>query len=180
MKKKVSVKKVLTKKKYRLILKNKEVSIPRDFRVIVSKNDYDDGLQVLLYKKTTKIIDVLLNHKYIANIDLAICYSYDNSFETHCETHSYLEPKYRRTGLGTILYAYAINFCLQNKLKISSSTEPSSKAERVWRSKKLNRLFNIKENLNKEYEDPQFTVIGYKRAKIRLVNSKKSRKLVKR
>lgn len=60
------------------------------------------------------------------------------------ETHAYLDSPYRGNGLGTLMYAKAIDTMLKLDNDIRSSATPSSNAEGVWRSKRLREHFIIK------------------------------------
>lgn len=59
------------------------------------------------------------------------------------ETHSFLFPKFRKKGLGTLMYAKAISLLLSKGYKIQSSEFPSGAAQRVWKSKSLKKYFDI-------------------------------------
>lgn len=58
-------------------------------------------------------------------------------------THSNLLEEYRGRGLGTLLYAKAIEHCLKRGWKVSS-TSPSEWAQNVWESRGLRKFFSIK------------------------------------
>lgn len=60
------------------------------------------------------------------------------------KTHSDLDIEYHNKGLGTLLYAKAIKFCLSRGYKISSSGYSSSPAKRVWEGKTIRSFFKIR------------------------------------
>lgn len=59
------------------------------------------------------------------------------------DTHSYLNDDFRERGLGTLMYSKAIQWCLSRGFPVCSSSSPSPLAQRVWKSKSLNKLFKI-------------------------------------
>lgn len=59
------------------------------------------------------------------------------------ETHSSLNSDLRGRGLGTLLYAKAIEIGMKNGLNVHSSTMPSKYAVRVWQSRGLRKLYRI-------------------------------------
>ena len=59
------------------------------------------------------------------------------------ETHSYLDEAERGHGLGTLMYAKAIDTVLKRGSTVRSSERTSDAAKQVWRSRGLNELFNI-------------------------------------
>lgn len=59
------------------------------------------------------------------------------------ETHSWLAEKFHGKGLGTLLYAKAIQWCLDNGYKVRSSGTTLEAAQRVWRGKGLRKYFTI-------------------------------------
>lgn len=65
------------------------------------------------------------------------------------KTHSYLDEAYRHKGLGSLLYARAIQFGLENGWKVRSSGGSSECARRVWRGGSIRKYFFIR---TKKYE----------------------------
>lgn len=59
-------------------------------------------------------------------------------------THSYLDVEFREQKLGTLMYARAIKWCLDNNFKPRSSGYSSDDAERVWESRSLRKYFRIR------------------------------------
>jgi len=59
------------------------------------------------------------------------------------ETHSRLNEKYHKTGLGICMYAEAIRHAKKSGYTITSSRAPSAQAQRLWTSKTLNSMFSI-------------------------------------
>lgn len=66
-------------------------------------------------------------------------------------THSRLEDAYHGKGLGAIMYAKAIQWCLDNGYKVRSSGSPSEYAQRVWGGSSLRRYFSIRQIQNGSY-----------------------------
>lgn len=67
--------------------------------------------------------------------------------KTFC-THSNLDIEYRGQGLGAIMYARAIQWCLDNGYKVRSSGSSSEDAERVWGGKSIRRNFFLRRRLS--------------------------------
>lgn len=65
------------------------------------------------------------------------------------ETHSSLDSEYHGKGIGTKMYARAIQWCLENGYKARSSGGSSEMATRVWEGKTLRRYFNIRTSAEK-------------------------------
>ena len=65
-------------------------------------------------------------------------------------THSRLDSLYHRRGLGTIMYARAIQWALDNGHVVRSSGNSSDMAQRVWKSKGLRNFFSIRKRKHKE------------------------------
>ncbi len=80
----------------------------------------------------------------IGYINLRPNYTKDNLYETH----SWLHPDYRGKGIGTKLYARAIQYCLVNNYRVRSSGGSSSDAQRVWKSKSLRKYFYIRKTFS--------------------------------
>lgn len=59
-------------------------------------------------------------------------------------THSDLDDDYHNRGLGTLMYAKAIQWGLKQGYRIRSSGGSSFEAQRVWRGSSLKRWFDIK------------------------------------
>ncbi len=72
------------------------------------------------------------------------------------ETHSYIDDEHRGRGLGTLIYAKAIDGILKRGHEVRSSYKPSMDARNVWLSRKLNGLYDI------EQSDGEFRVVGRK------------------
>lgn len=60
------------------------------------------------------------------------------------ETHSTLAPQYRNQGLGALLYARAIQHCLEKGWRVQSSGASSDEAQRVWKGKTIRKYFSIR------------------------------------
>lgn len=59
------------------------------------------------------------------------------------ETHSCLDTRYHRKGYGIMMYAAAIRHGLKKGLTVTSSRSTSAMAQRVWKSKRLGKMFNV-------------------------------------
>lgn len=71
------------------------------------------------------------------------------------ETHSGLyHDTDRGRGYGFCLYYLACQYAEHKKMSLESSSCPSEYAQRAWRSRRLNEIFEIEE------EDEVFKVIG--------------------
>jgi GNAT superfamily N-acetyltransferase len=66
-------------------------------------------------------------------------------------THSWLHEDYRGMGFGTKLYARAIQWCLEQGYKVSSSSNTSELAQRVWEGNGLRQKFDIKKRSKMYY-----------------------------
>lgn len=78
------------------------------------------------------------------------------------ETHSNLQDKYQGKGWGALLYARAIQYALENNLKVKSSGYSSDMAENVWRGNTIRKYFHIVRKPTKT--DPEFsTWFAYKK-----------------
>lgn len=80
--------------------------------------------------------------------------------KTFC-THSSLDVEYRGQGLGALMYARAIQWCLDNGYKVRSSGSSSNDAERVWRSKSIRKNFSLRERIS-PYGHPTWYVLNKK------------------
>lgn len=58
-------------------------------------------------------------------------------------THSNLDYRYHNKGLGTLMYAKAIEWCLARGYKCQSSGYSSEDAKRVWTGKSIRKYFRI-------------------------------------
>src|ERR1035437_718282 len=88
------------------------ITLPKNYKYLVSvtKSPYywrsDPNIQVkVLYSKRGK------RYRRIGKIDLC---SYEQGI---FETHSHLSKEHRGKGIGTLLYAGAIQWCHQNKFR---------------------------------------------------------------
>jgi GNAT superfamily N-acetyltransferase len=114
------------------------VRAPKGYHFEVVKPDYDGAYTfVRLYKKGVQY--------YIGQISLE-----PYGTKTYA-THSRLEDAYHGKGLGAIMYAKAIQWCLDNGYKVRSSGSPSEYAQRVWGGSSLRRYFSIRQTTNGSY-----------------------------
>ena len=97
---------------------------------------------------TVSSVDVFLFHTKVSRsnpigeIRLALAYPIKKS--NGFETHSDLNIEYHRQGLGTLLYAKAIQWCHDHGYRVGSSSCPSSLASQVWIGNGLKKYFNIR------------------------------------
>lgn len=110
----------------------KKVKAPKGFRFVVRKNVYENW-QVTLYRIFRGHLDP------IGHIELMRDYG-----KTY-ETHSNLDAAYHDQGLGALMYAKAIEWCLIRGYRCKSSGYPSEYAQRVWRGKTIRKYFDIKD-----------------------------------
>lgn len=64
--------------------------------------------------------------------------------QIYWETHSSLNQEYHGKGLGSTMYAKAIQWCLDNGYKVRSSGASSDMAKRVWNGQKIRQFFSIR------------------------------------
>jgi GNAT superfamily N-acetyltransferase len=110
---------------------------PTGYLLTVYK-DYTDYYFRLLKKMPRSTL-----YEEVGSAHLEKDYGTAKKYTTHCEG---INRKYRRKGLGTLLYATMIDFALKKKWKVGSSYSPSTEARRVWKGKHLNSYFQIKKN----------------------------------
>lgn len=91
-------------------------------------------------------------------------------------THSRLDSIYHGKGLGAVLYARAIQWCLDNGYKVGSSYSPSYLAQRVWTGSSLRRFFSIKKSAYCHWE----VLKQKKKLAPKLVAKKPEKKIVKK
>lgn len=105
------------------------------------------------YRGVPEKVEVCLYHKVKTTRKIGsvrLYYQGDNEFETHSD----LSSSYRNKGLGALMYARAIAWCLERGYKVRSSGASSSDARRVWKGKTLRKLFVIKtEKYENHYGD---------------------------
>jgi GNAT superfamily N-acetyltransferase len=124
----------------------KKVIAPKGFHFRIFKEPVD--------KKYPRIVTVSLYVKGKINRKIGYINLYKGWDKTYT-THSYLEDKYHGKGLGVLLYAKSIQWCLDNGCRARSSGASSKKAQRVWKSKGLRKFFNIKtykSRISSEYD----------------------------
>lgn len=109
---------------------------PLDF--IIKEKKTNHGISFRMLKKNS-------TGRYIQNIG-KICLEYVYWDKEYVETHfpKMVPYKYRNKRIGIYLYSYAIDYAIENGLRISSSVQTSDAAKRVWKSKLLRKYYNIK------------------------------------
>lgn len=105
--------------------------------------------KISIEKEDNKVISVRI-FLFKNNVIIPAGYVELEKYRDSFMPHPYLEPKYRKQGLGILLYAKAIQWCLSNGCKVQSTGYTSRKAQRVWNSKRLNKLFLIKKKVYKK------------------------------
>lgn|ERR1035437_4849118 len=116
------------------------------FNIYQCHDDYDNTVNVQLITKV-KVGKVYIP-KEIGYVHLEKDYDHDSRGKEFYRTHSFLAKDYRGKKLGVILYAKAIQWCLENKFRVSSSGSSSDDARRVWKSKTLRKYFKIRRRAN--------------------------------
>jgi GNAT superfamily N-acetyltransferase len=109
---------------------------PAGFYFKITPGDY--GFTVSLYKRrkrSNKMVGYikLERHEIITR----------NKFIL--ETHSWLAPRLRGKGIGSLMYARAIQYALDHGHRVQSSGLSSDFAVRVWEGHYLRKHFKIKE-----------------------------------
>jgi GNAT superfamily N-acetyltransferase len=101
----------------------------REFRYAKEKNPHN--VYVELRESKT--------NKYVGRVSLC-----RRSATGSYETHSSLGYEYHKRGLGTLMYARAIQSCHDNGHTVRSSGASSDMARRVWEGKGLRKLFTLR------------------------------------
>ncbi len=101
----------------------------REFRYAKEKNPH--SVYVELRDSKTK--------RFCGRVSL-VRRSYTGSYETH----STLNEELRGKGIGTLMYARAIQWCHERGHTVRSSGASSDMARRVWQSKGLRKLFSLR------------------------------------
>lgn len=110
---------------------SKKIRVPKGFEFKIKiPNDPEDNVKIRLCIKATgkEIGCIELEPKYKTNFYM---------------THSHLDCEFREQGLGALMYARAIQWCIDNNYRARSSGYSSDDAERVWQSKSLKKHFRI-------------------------------------
>ncbi len=116
--------------------------IPVGYLITINK-DYNDYYFRLIKKMPRSTL-----YEQVGSAHLEKTYGKVKTYTTHCEG---VNKKYRRKGLGTLLYATMIDYALKKKCKVGSSYSPSTEARRVWNGKHMNSYFQIKKNKANTY-----------------------------
>lgn len=111
-------------------MKITKVKVPRGFKFKIDDKRFDNIV--------IQLFDLKRKNRNIGHVALR------KNINNFYETHSYLDEKYRNKGLGTLLYARAIQWCLENGYKIRSSGYASADAQRVWTSNSIRKHFNVR------------------------------------
>lgn len=114
------------------------IRAPKGFRFRIDKSDspYNAAEIIVYYILTIKGKKV---EREIGRVSLEP--SYRNNKTLH--THSHLSKVFHGMGLGSLMYARAIRWALENGYKIRSSGGTSDAAVRVWEGKTLRKYFDI-------------------------------------
>lgn len=72
----------------------------------------------------------------------------EGGYETHI---SDLPHDLISKGLGVEVYKEVFSYCLENKMPLSSSKSRCDDAERLWKSIRLNKMFEIREGPERYY-----------------------------
>ena len=90
--------------------------------------------------------DCIAMHFFIDNIPISsvmLAPQKDGTYETHI---SDLPEEYLNKGLGVEIYKQVFQYCIKNKIYLYSSRTRCEDAERLWKSKRINKIFNIYDN----------------------------------
>lgn len=111
-----------------------KIRAPHGYFFSVAKDRYEGKLEsVTIELRLSKHRDQIVG-------TVALCH-YDDIWY---ETHSDLNPEHHGKGLGTLLYAKAIQWGTKHGLKVRSSGCSSSMALRVWRGKTLRKYCKVR------------------------------------
>lgn len=123
--------------------KSPAIRFPKDYSIVIKAYSRTGKKLTTLHKKDVGRIEVRLMHfkTHIGSVEL--CKDYYAKKPT-LRTHSFLNSSYHRKGLGTLLYAKACRWAIQNGWTVTSSGYSSEQAQRVWRGKGIRSFFRIR------------------------------------
>jgi GNAT superfamily N-acetyltransferase len=129
-----------------------KIKAPKGFQFKITPGPAYTTVQ--LFDKNKKVPDAtgkMVPYAYaVGNVNLHKDTFSDNFWRTHAS----LNAEYHNKGLGTLLYARAIQWCLEHGYRVSSSGRSSEMARRMWKSKSIRKFFRIKQaktKLGKQY-----------------------------
>lgn len=125
-----------------------KVRAPNGYEFRIKENKVYSRFQDSGYKFIQVNLFSKRRGKTIGHVNL-VRYSKNEAFNTH----SNLEERYRGKGYGSLMYAKAIQWCLEHDYKVSSSGASSQDAQRVWKGKTLRKFFKIKVKRYQTYPD---------------------------
>lgn len=122
----------------------KPIRCPKGYRFKITHRMYRSSgyISSSLPKGDTRIIQVQLINTHLKEevgyVDLVM------TIDRFWETHSALDALEQGKGLGVLMYAKAISVGLKHGRQIvKSSARPSAQAIRVWKSRRLNNVYDI-------------------------------------
>ena len=127
------------------------VRAPRGFRFEIGEaiNHYSCNCSACQEVAANNIIVKLMDGNRKAGYITLV--PHDKSHKSY-ETHSWLDGRYRNKKFGALLYARAIQWCLDHNKKARSSGASSEMAQRVWRGKTIRKYFSIRKVVKKIYK----------------------------
>jgi GNAT superfamily N-acetyltransferase len=116
------------------------VRAPKGFHFTVGKENRSCDCHICRADtKNNKQVNLFFGDKEIGNVTLIF-----NQKKNSYVTHSWLSYDYHNKGLGSLMYAKAIQWCLDHGYGVSSSNSPSFEATRVWKGRVLRKFFLIR------------------------------------
>ncbi len=134
-----------------------KIKAPKGFQFKIVPDVYSTSVQ--LFDKNKKVPDAngkMVTYQYAIGTVSLYKDTYSDNF---WRTHASLNSEYHNKGLGTLLYARAIQWALEHGYRVSSSGRSSEMARRMWKSKSIRKFFRIKQGKsqagkkNPEYGD---------------------------
>lgn len=117
-----------------------KVRCPKGFKFRIRQRSVFGGSynsKIVHLETVAIIIELIHDGEMIGYVDVV------KTMRSTWETHSSLDVEFHDRGFGVLLYAKAIDVVLKRGYKIESSHEPSEAAARVWKSRRLNELYDI-------------------------------------
>lgn len=134
-----------------------QIRAPRGFRFVVSpKTGTKRLISIDLVKSKTGHVVGGVDLEWISSRGLKFDPKSQNPCFRRFETHSDIEEGLRGKGYGILMYAKAILVGQSRGLRVVSTRYSSTEAVRVWKSKRLRKMFRIKKR------DERYVVLGLK------------------
>jgi|SRR5579885_2002096 len=140
---------------------------PKGFRIQYRKISYDGRLETV----EVELYDRAGNKTYpVGHVSL------ERHTKDSFVTHSNLDQAYWNRGLGTLIYAKAISWCLNHGYRVRSSGGSSDMAKRVWSGKGLRQTFDIQKRVRRYTYNTAETWYAYKKGTLDKRKKKGKRK----